>query len=105
MIRYNFKGWLKKHTVRGRLRALEKQFHPSGSSWNTTIKDELEQLTTWVSKLTGEINYLESVIKESGIVEQVDVSDIKFKETKHTSGLFGNYTTREAYQVNKVKVK
>jgi hypothetical protein len=101
---YEIKNWLKKHTVRGRLRSVEAQFKPS-NGWDPTIKHDVQELTTWISKLQGEVNYLDGVIKESGIVEQVDVSDIKFKETKHTGNIFGSYITREAYQVNKVKVK
>ena len=103
MMRYTIKNWFRKHTLRGRLRSVEAQFKPA-NGWNSTIKHDVQELTTWISKLQGEVNYLDSVIKEAGIVEQVDVSDIKFKETKH-SGLFGTYATREAYQVKKVKVK
>ena len=100
---YEIKNWLKKHTVRGRLRSVEAQFKPA-DGWNPTLKNDMQELTSWVSKLQSEVNYLDGVIRESGIVEQVDVSDIKFKESKH-AGLLGSYTTREAYQVNKVKVK
>ena len=101
---YNIKYWFKKHTLRGRIKTLEKQII-STDPWSNPIRHDIKQLTDWVSKLQGEVDFLNNAIKESGIVEDIDVSDIKFKEVKHNSMLFGGYTTREAYQINKVKTK
>lgn len=102
---WEIKQWFKKHTLRGRVKSVERQVFTSNDSWNTTLRHDVQELTTWISKLQGEVNFLKEVIKDSGIVEDVDVSDIKFREVKHSSGIFGSYTTREAYQINKVKVK
>lgn len=99
------KNWYKKHTLRGRVKAVEAQFKPTGDGWSNTLKYEVQELTTWISKLQGEVNFLNNVIKEAGIVEDVDVSDIKFRDVKHSNGIFGSYTSREAYQINQVKVK
>ncbi len=102
---WEIKQWFKKHTLRGRVKLVEKQVFDASDSWNTTLKHDVRELATWISKLQGEVNFLNNVIKEAGIIEDVDVSDIKFKEVKHNSGIFGSYTTREAFQINKVKVK
>ncbi len=101
---YYIKNWFKKHTLRGRIKSVERQVFTASDDWNTTLKHDVKEITTWISKLQGEVNFLNSVIKEAGIVEDVDISDIKFKETKNYSA-FGSYTTREAYQINKVKIK
>ena len=76
-----------------------------GGIFSNGLEHDVKQLTTWLAKLQKEVDYLNDVIKESGIVEDVDVSDIKFKETEHSSIVFGPYKTRSAYQINKVKVK
>lgn len=102
---YYIKNWYKKHTLRGRIKSVERQVFNTSDDWNTTLKHDVKELTTWVSKLQGEVNFLNNVIKEAGIVEDVDVSDIKFRDVKHSNGIFGSYTSREAYQINQVKVK
>jgi hypothetical protein len=65
----------------------------NGGGWHSGLQYDVKQLTTWVSSLHTEIERLRSIIKESGIVEYVDISDIKFDNN------------REPYQVNQIKVK
>jgi peroxiredoxin len=64
-----------------------------GGGWHTGLQYDVRHLTTWVSNMQKEINRLHSIIKESGIIEYVDISDINFDKDK------------EAYQINKVKTK
>jgi len=64
-----------------------------GGGFDTGMEYDLKQLTTWVSNMQAEINRLKIIVEESGIIEYIDGSDIKFDKDK------------QAYQVNKIKVK
>lgn len=64
-----------------------------GSGFHSGISYDLRQLTTWVGEMQAEIRRLNTIIEESGIIDYIDISDIKFNKNK------------EAYQVNKIKVK
>lgn len=100
---YTIKNWFRKHTLRGRVGVIEKSVG-AGDPWSNSVKHNIGELTSWASKLQSDVNRIDAILKDSGIVEDVDVSDIKFKETKK-HGMFADFYHREAYTVNQVKTK
>lgn len=94
---------LKRKAFRSRLKKVERQFE-AGNYFEHTLFDMVKELEEQTISLTKRVYALEQNLEEAGITESVDVSDVKYKVTEQR-GPFGTFTVREAYQVNKVKVK
>lgn len=94
---------LQRMAVRSRLTKVERQFE-KGSYFNHTFFDMVKELEEQTISLTKRVYALEQNLEEAGITESIDTSDIKYKVSEQ-HGPFGTFTVREAYQVNKVKVK
>lgn len=102
---------LRKNSTKSRLKKLERELFETNSSYwlSATTKERLDDGYKRLSKLEIRVAQLESIIEDAGIVEDVDMSDVKYREKEIVleGGLFGpqKYTQKIPYVVNEVKVK
>jgi cob(I)alamin adenosyltransferase len=101
----------RENSVKNRLKKVEKDlFESSNHYWlPDSTKYKLESNEKRISKLETRIEQLESIIEDAGIIEDIDMSDVKYREksVQYTGGLFGptTFTHKVPYVVNEVKVK
>lgn len=64
----------------------------------------LKELREDISTLKAEVKNLTDILVEANIIEDIDMSDVKYRTVKDISGWY-EYNRRVPYIVNEVKVK
>ena len=99
----------RKGSVKKRLKSIERELFEESSWSHTTVKTQIHEANKRLFKLETRVSQLESIIEDAGIIEDIDMSDVKYREKEVVleNGLFGpqKYVNKIPYIVNEVKVK
>lgn len=91
-------------TLRKRVKFLEREI--SGDIWYGSVKKRLDNGQERLAKLEHEISVLKDIIRTAGIVEDIDLSDVRYRTEINYEGIFGIPVEKKIpYVINEVKTK
>lgn len=91
-------------SLRKRVKSLEQDIN--NESWYGSTKSRLNDGAKRLAKLEQEVSVLKDIIKTSGIVEDIDLSDVRYRTEISYAGVFGFPVEQKIpYVINEVKTK